>query len=203
MKAVRILGIITITILAVSILAACQPAAPQTDEEFVASIPANLIGPADAPVKIVEYADFACPSCRAWHNAGVLEALQDEFGEQISFEFRHYPIISLDSPEAGQASQCAAEQNKFWEYHDYLYETAPSGELSLDSLQEYATAVNLDRAQFDECLASRKYQPLTRAHWNQALEDGARGTPTFYVNGIQTPPMYESMVAQIEAELNK
>ncbi len=203
MKTVRILGIITNTILLLSILAACQSAGSQTEEEFVASIPLNLIGSADAPVKIVEYADYACPTCRAWHNAGVLEALQDEFGEQISFEFRHYPIISNDSPEAGQASQCAAEQGKFWEYHDYLYESAPLGALSIADLKQYATAVNLDQAQFDECLDSKKYRPLTRAHWNQALQDGARSTPTFFVNGVQTPPMFDSMVAQIEAELNK
>lgn len=201
MKTAPILGIFTITILLAVTFTACQPAEPQTEDEFVASIPPNLLGSADAPVKIVEYADFACPTCRSWHNAGVLEALQDEFGEQISFEFRHYPVISLDSPEAGQASQCAAEQGKFWEYHDYLYEDAPFGELSIASLKEYATAVNLNQTEFDECLDSKKYQPLTRAHWNQALEDGARGTPTFYVNGIQTPPMLESLAAQIEAEL--
>lgn len=202
MKPVRIFALLLITLFLASLIA-CQPAEPQTEAEFVASIPPNLDGPADSPVKIVEYADFACSTCRAWHKAGVLQALQDEFGAQISFEFRHYPVISLDSPEAAQASQCAAEQGKFWEYHDYLYEEAAPGALSIAHLKEYALALGLEQPQFDECLDSEKYQPLTRDHWNQALQDGARGTPTFYVNDIQTPPMFESMVAQIEAELNK
>ena len=202
MKPARNFAIITV-ILFLSVLTACQPAEPQTEAEFVASIPPNLVGSADAPVKIVEYADFACPTCRAWHEAGVLEALQDEFGEQISFEFRHYPVISLDSPKAAQASQCAAEQDMFWEYHDYLYEEAPLGALSITNLKAYATTIGLKQSEFDDCLDSKKYQPLTRVHWNQALQDGARATPTFFVNDVQTPPMYNSMVAQIQAELNK
>jgi protein-disulfide isomerase len=200
LKYVRIIGIVVLILLFVGGVFAWGLLGQQKEQEADAAT-INLMGPADAPVKIVEYADFACGSCRAWHNAGVWDVLQEDYGDQISFEFRHYPVISLQSPKAAQAGQCAAEQGQFWAYHDYIYESTTPGALSVDELNEYATAVGLDSSQFAECLESKKYQPLMREHWNQALKDGARGTPTFFVNGTQTFMTYNALAVQIEAEL--
>jgi protein-disulfide isomerase len=202
MKYARIIGIVIIIFLFLGGVFAWGLLGQQNEQEAeVDSPPINLMGPADAPVKIVEYADFACGSCRAWHNVGVWDVLQEDFGDQISFEFRHYPVISLQSPKAAQAGQCAAEQGKFWEYHDYIYEQTEPGALSVDELNDYATAVGLDSSQFAECLESERMVTIMREHWNQALKDGARGTPTFFVNGTQTFMTYDALAAQIEAEL--
>lgn len=58
---------------------------------------ANVVGPVDGPVSVVEFGDFACPSCRAWHNSGIKGRLRAEFGDQISFTFRHFPVIAHQS----------------------------------------------------------------------------------------------------------
>ena len=110
-------------------------------------------------------------------------------------------MITAQSPKAAEAGQCAAEQDKFWEYHDYIYEETPQGALSNTNLKDYASAVGLERSQFEECLDSGKYTSAVQVFTNQAREAGARGTPTFFVNGVQTAPMLDNLSAQIDAEL--
>ena len=161
---------------------------------------ANVRGNPAAPVSIVEYGDFGCPACRAWHNAGVLEQLEATYGDQISFTFRHFPVITLQSPKAAEAAQCAAEQERFWEYHDYLYEVA-NGRLGDEDLKQSAEAVGLDGQAFGECLDSGKHQDYVANDFNAAREAGARGTPTFLINGQQVNPQPEAMIAAVETVL--
>lgn len=145
--------------------------------------PANTQGPADASVSVVEFGDFGCPSCRAWHNSGIKARLQAEFGDQISFTFRHFPVITRQSAKAAEAAQCAADQGAFWRYHDYLYEQAGAGRLSVEELKQYAVALGLDGAAFDECLDSGRHGEYVQRDMQAAFDAGARGTPTFLVNG--------------------
>ena len=70
-----------------------------------------------APVTIVEYADFGCPACWEWHKRVFLDQLRAKYGDQIRFVWRDFPVITLLSPKAAEAGQCAHEQNKFWEFH--------------------------------------------------------------------------------------
>lgn len=202
MKQIRILGFVVLGLAVFAGIFFWRSAGQSADAEFRAELPPNLDGPADAPVKIVEYGDFGCPSCRGWHNAGIGEQLKAQFGDQISFEFRHFPVITAQSPEAAEAGQCAAEQDAFWAYHDYIYEETAQNALSNDQLKSYAAAIGLDQAQFDTCLDSGKYAPAVRADWDAALGAGARGTPTFMINGRRVTPFYEDMAAAIEAELS-
>ncbi len=116
-----------------------------------------MLGLVDAPVRIVEFGDFGCPACRAWHNSGIRNALIEEYGEDISFTYRHFPVITTQSPRAAEAGQCASEQGKFCDYHDYIYESTPLAALSPDQLKSYADAVGLDKQQFDECLDLGKF----------------------------------------------
>ena len=125
MKYVRILGFSLIGIILFAALFVWRSADRNAGEAFAESLPQNLDGVPNAPVQIVEYGDFGCHSCRGWHNSGTKEALKDQYGAQISFEFRHFPVITAQSPKAAEAGQCAAEQDKFWEYHDYIYEETP------------------------------------------------------------------------------
>ncbi|MFQ5419560.1 MAG: DsbA family protein, partial [Anaerolineae bacterium] len=158
----------------------------------------NLLGPADAPVRIVEYGDFGCPSCRAWHNSGIREQLVAAYGDQIAFEFRHFPVITAQSPKAAEAGQCAAEQGAFWAYHDYIYEATPQGALGTRDLKDYAAAIGLDQPSFDTCLDSGKYRSFVAQQAQLARQDGARGTPSFFINGAPASFSFQGMSAAIE-----
>jgi len=197
LKRIRILGIVVIAIIAVGALVFWRNVGRVPAEEAAALVSPNRIGAADAPVQVVEFGDFGCPSCRAWHNAGIQEQLVADFGDQISFEFRHFPVITAQSPQAAEAAQCAAEQGAFWDYHDHIYEQTPQNALSQSDLRSYATAVGLDEVDFDSCLTSGRFKELVRRDMRAAQDAGARGTPTFLINGQQAFPSYESMSATI------
>ena len=162
----------------------------------------NLVGNPDAPVQVVEYADFGCPACRGLHEAGTMDRLAEQFGDDISIEYRHFPVITADSPKAAEASQCAAEQGAFWIYHDYLFEEASQG-LGAAALKEYATAVNLDSTTFDQCLDSGKYADVVEMDQMAALTAGARGTPTVLVDGVRIMPTYENLAVAIHNALDE
>ena len=203
-KRLRYLRIGGLLILAVAALAAFSfyrtSTAPQIDapEDVMA---ANIDGPADAPVNIVEFGDFGCPSCRAWHNAGIKDQLKAQFGDQISFTFRHFPVITRLSPKAAEAGQCASEQGRFWEYHDFIYEQTPQNALANDDLKGYAQAIGLNSTEFDRCLDSDKYRSYVSRDQQAAIAAGAAGTPTFFINERLVSFSFESMAATIQHEL--
>lgn len=201
LKQVRTIGFVVIVLIVFGGIIAWRNARRVPVEEVVAATPPNLDGPADALVQIVEYGDFGCHSCRAWHNAGIKEQLQAAYGEQVSFEFRHFPVITAQSPKAAEAGQCAAEQGAFWQYHDYIYEQTPQGALRVSELKSYATAIGLDQASFDSCLDSGKYRDYVARDQRAAVEAGARGTPSFYLNGEPVFPSYEGLAGVIEGIL--
>ena len=160
----------------------------------------NIDGPANAPVSIIEFGDFGCSSCRFWHNQGIKEQIQAEYGEQVHFVFRHFPVITANSPKAAEAAQCAGDQGQFWEYHDYLYEEAR--DLSEGALLGYARVLGLDTAVFTDCLLSGKHADYVQTDLASARAEGAIGTPTFFVNGqLLAVPTYENLSALIEQEL--
>ncbi len=203
LKQIRLGAIAVIIVLAIVGLALWRNADMVPADELAALVEPNLDGPADAPVQIVEYADLACSSCKQWHNLGIKEQLQAQFGEQISFEYRHFPVITATSPTGAEAAQCAAEQNAFWEFHDYIFENLEAyPDLGNSRVKEIATAVNLDREAFDNCLDSGTYGDFVTQAIRRAQADGARGTPTFLVNGQQVFPSYEAMSATISQILN-
>lgn len=171
----------------------------QLPDEIMA---ANIDGPVDAPVQIVEFGDFGCPSCRAWHNTGIKEQLKEEFGEQISFTFRHFPVITALSPKAAEAGQCASEQDAFWPYHDYIYEQTLVAALEPEELVSYAAEIGLDTAQFESCLNSGKYEAYVERDWQDAQAAGATGTPSFYINDEPVGFSYEAMAGTIREILN-
>jgi protein-disulfide isomerase len=202
LRRIRILGIVAIVAIAGAALIFWRNAGRVPAEEAAALVSPNRIGPVDAPVQIVEFGDFGCPSCRAWHNAGIQEQLLANFGEQISFEFRHFPVITAQSPQAAEAAQCAAEQGAFWEYHDFIYEQTRQNALSRTDLESYAAAVGLDEAAFESCLDSGRFKEFVQRDLRAAQSAGARGTPTFLINGEQAFPSYESMSATIQELLS-
>lgn len=189
------LGIAAIVIVAVGVALSLSG---RGGSEQAAATPAapNRLGSADAPIQIVEFGDFGCPSCRQWHNSGVLPKLQAVYGDRLNFTFRHFPIITPQSPKAAEASQCAAEQNAFWPYHDYLYQQA--ADLSVANLKAYAASLGLDAAAFDACLDSGQYTAFVETEKLAAQQAGARGTPSFFINGQAVSSNPSQMMAAID-----
>lgn len=203
MKLIRYGGIAAIVILTIAGLAIWRNVGVVPAEELAALVEPNLDGPANAPVRVVEYGDLACSSCRQWHNLGIKEQLQAEFGDQVSFEYRHFPVITATSPKGAEAAQCAAEQGSFWDFHDYIYENLEAyPNLGTDRVKEIASATGLEREAFDSCVDSGKYRDYVTKSTRQAQADGARGTPTFLINDQQISPSYQSMSATINNILN-
>ena len=150
----------------------------RTDRAPMAASPA--LGPESAPVTIIEYGDFGCPSCWAWHKLGVLDDLRAKYTDQIRFIWRDYPVITLLSPKAAEAGQCAHEQGKFWEFHDVVYEN--DGNIAASDLETYAAAIGLDMDQFNECVTTRRYKDRVIAEREEAFDHGFNGSPFFLVN---------------------
>ena len=157
----------------------------------------NTQGPIDAPIRIVEFGDFGCGACRRWHRSGIKKQVVDTFGKQVSFTYRHFPVISEHGVEAAIAAQCAGEQGAFWIYHDFLYEQAQG--LTEPELAGYAIDLGLDIQAFETCLQSEKMSEYVERDKRSALREGARGTPAFYVNGqLVYNPGFEELKALIE-----
>jgi protein-disulfide isomerase len=143
--------------------------------------PARLRGDPKAPVTIVEFSDFSCSYCRKAEST--LNELLAKYQGKVKLEYRDFPLRQLhpQAQLAAEASRCAAEQGKFWEYHDLLF--ANSDKQDRDGLIEHARTLKLDEKQFDACLSSGRYKPQI----DQDILIGARGgvvaTPGFFVNG--------------------
>ncbi len=137
-------------------------------------------GPADAPIEMIEFSDFQCPFCLQ-ANPTVTRVLQT-YGDRIRFVYRHYPLPNhADARPAAEAAECAAEQDKFWPYHDRLF--AKSGKLADADLKQAAAEAGLDGGRFSGCLDSRKYTAQVDADIKAGNDAGVSATPTFFING--------------------
>ena len=136
-----------------------------------------------APVTIVEFSDFQCPFCKT--ATATLKQVLDKYEGKVKLIFRDYPLASIHplAPKAHEAARCAAEQGKFWEYHDLLFERAPR--LSPNELKQYAGTLKLEAAAFATCLDSGKYEADINRDVHDGTGLGITGTPTFYINGRQ------------------
>jgi len=138
------------------------------------------LGPTNAPVTIVEFSDFQCPYCR--QAQGTLKQLLAAYEGKIKLVFRDFPLRNIhpQAQKAAEAAQCAAEQHKFWPYHDKLF---ASTSLQVDELKKFAQELELNMAQFISCLDSSKYAPGIEADMQAGQQAGVNATPTFFVNG--------------------
>ena len=159
------------------------------------------IGPASAPVTIVEYADFGCPTCKAWQQAGILKQVLAKYGDKVRFVWRDFPVITADSPKAAEAGRCANDQGKFWPFHDLVYTKAPA--ISVSDLKAYAAQVGLDTTAFDDCLNSGREAATVQASLSDAEARGFTGTPSFLVNGkvLAGPPSFTELSRIVDTDL--
>jgi protein-disulfide isomerase len=137
-------------------------------------------GPANAPIELIEFSDFQCPYCLRAHP--ILKQVLSTYGDRIRFVYRNYPLPSHPNARpAAEAAQCAAEQGKFWPYHDRLF--ADQTKLSDADLKASAAALGMDAAKFNACFDEHKYKGRIEADVQAANEAGVDGTPAFFVNG--------------------
>jgi protein-disulfide isomerase len=159
-------------------------------------------GPEDAAVTIVEFSDFQCPYCARFQEETLPQILSN-YGDQVRFVYRDFPLTSLhaNALKAAEASECADDQGKYWEYHDLLFQNQTA--LDDESLKGYAASLELDTTAFDDCLASGKYTQEVAKDLQDGTEAGVQGTPSFFINGtpIRGAQPYQAFQAAIEAAL--
>ena len=134
-----------------------------------------------APVTIIEYGDFECPSCKQAAPAVLLQIKR--FDGCVRLAFRHFPLEEFHANAliAAEASEAAAAQGRFWEMHDQLFDN--QRQLHRDHLRQLAEALGLDMQRFSKELKDRVHLPRIRQHAAEGRGLGIRSTPTFYVNG--------------------
>jgi len=140
-------------------------------------------GPAAAPVTLVEYGDYECPYCRA--AMPIVQELQQLFGDQLRFVFRHFPLPALHphAQHAAEAAEAAAAQGRFFEMHTALFEHQDA--LEDDHLVQYAADLDLDTARFRRDLDAHAHAGRVREDIQSGLDSGVRGTPTFYIQEVR------------------
>ncbi len=139
------------------------------------------MGPANAPVTIIEFSDYQCPYCEVWYKQ-VYQQLLASYPNQIRFVYRDLPLsMHPEAVPAAEAANCAGEQNAYWKYHDALFSQKYG--LSRTAYDQYATDLGLDLKAFAACLDSHRYQGEIQADASDAARVGISGTPSFVVNG--------------------
>ncbi len=149
----------------------------------------HVRGRDDAPVTLVEYADFECPYCgRA---EPIVRDLLADYGTDLRYVFRHLPLTDVHEHAelAAEAAEAAGAAGKFWEMHDRLF--TANGTLRMDDLVGYASEIGLDPKQFADALESRKFALRVARDVESADQSGVAGTPTFFVNGRRHHGSYD------------
>lgn len=139
-----------------------------------------ILGPRDAPVMIIEYADYECPYCQTI--APALSKLVADYGGKVAVAYKDMPLpMHPHAPKAAEAAHCAGAQGKYWEYFDVLYS---SKQLDIAQLKQHAVKLNLDPVAFDKCLDSGQFTALVESQMTEGRQElQLQGTPSFFVNG--------------------
>lgn len=160
---------------------------------------APVRGKREAPVTIIEYADYECPYCQTIQP--VIERLEKEFSGKIAFAFKDVPLpMHANAQKAAEAAHCAGVQGKFWEYHDRLFATRQFAGLNL---KEHALALGLDQPKFETCLSTGAQAARIQKYVAEAQAISLPGTPAFFVNGkfLNGAIDYEVLRRAVEEEL--
>lgn len=171
---------------------------------------ALAIGDVDAPVVLIEYSDYRCPFCGVFAR-DTMPTIQKEYIDtgKVRFEWRDFPVFGPESVEGAVAARAAGEQGLYWEYHDAVYEDAPSnGHLEIDRTKILAWAEEIgvpDIEKFESDLNNPELKSLVDADAEEASRLGTTGTPTFFIG--KTPMVgaqpEEIFTQYLDAELAK
>jgi protein-disulfide isomerase len=150
----------------------------------------HVRGPADAPLELVMFGDFQCPYCMGAQRG--LRRVRERLGDELRFVFRHLPIPELHpmARAAAEASEAAAAQWRFWEYHDALYER--QNRLSERELSAIARDLGLDADRLAREVEGGRWAARVERDLESARTSGVSGTPTFFVNGRRHDDVYDA-----------
>lgn len=148
----------------------------------------SIMGSPSAPITIVEFGDYQCHQCYNWFHNTKPSIFQNYVDTgKVNLVFVDLAFLGRDSPKAAQASYCAEDQGKYWEYHDQLYNSQESkidnGWANSERLKSFAFSLGLDPELFDSCLDSGKYAKRVQVNIAEAKKFGVSGTPTFFIIG--------------------
>ncbi len=150
----------------------------------------HFYGDPNAPITLVEFGDFNCGYCGRWTHE-VLPKIDETYIQtgKVRMAYVHFPILGADSMTAAEASECAGQQEKFWEYHNIVYAHQGIGFTQANMIQ-LAEDLNLDTTAFESCLATFPDRESLEDDIRLAEVMGVRGTPAFLVNGIPLAGAY-------------
>ncbi|NQU82743.1 MAG: DsbA family protein [Parcubacteria group bacterium] len=163
----------------------------------------HIRGNFEAPITIIEFSDFQCSFCARFHDT--MKEVAEAYPTQVKWVYKHFPLDSIHpyARKASEASECASDQNKFWEYTDGLY--AGQSEITPEFLKELAKEIALDAVTFDECLDSGKYADKVEADYQEGIAAGVSGTPGSFINGelLGGAVPFSSIESKIEGILSE
>lgn len=170
----------------------------------------STLGNPDAPITIYEFSDFGCPSCRQY-NLFTFQTIKERYIDtgQVYYVYKNYPIVSRNGDIAAQAAECAGEQGGYWEMHRHLFrdpaEWNGSRDNALQVFGDYGTALGLDGAALAQCVREERYKPDIDSDFNEGLDIGIFGTPTFIINRklLSGAQPAEVFIEVIDRELNE
>jgi protein-disulfide isomerase len=162
-----------------------QPSPEQPSQKPVAEFKItkdnHIRGDFNAPITLVEFSDFECPFCGRHYPT--LNKILSDYKGKVRLVYKHFPLgFHPNAQKAAEASECADEQGKFWEYHDKLFENQITG-YSLDKFKQWAKDLGLNSNKFNDCLDSGKYAQKVQADYQEGLQKGVNGTPATFING--------------------
>jgi protein-disulfide isomerase len=162
----------------------------------------HATGSAQPKVTVVEFSDFQCPAC--YSVEPLVQQLRKDYPDQVKVAYRQFPLVSVHqyAQLAAQAAEVAAEHNKFWEYHDQLFANQKtwselkSADEVKNAFAEYAGKLEIDKSEFLKRIDSPEIKDRVTVDVSDGTQAGVNATPTFYVNGHETPAQQLVQVVQ-------
>ena len=172
----------------------------KNDSDIIPVGTSYAVGPATAPVTIVEFSEFQCPFCK--RVGPTMDQIKKEYGDKVRVVFKHNPLsFHAEAPYAAKASLAAGKQGKFWEMHGKLFEN--QRDIKPENIEKYAQEIGLDMAKFKADVNSPEIAQMVSDDMKLAEKVGARGTPNFFINGEQLSGAqpYDRFKAVIDKQL--
>ena len=161
------------------------------------------VGNNSAPVSLVEFGDYESEACARANE--VVKKLIKEFDGDLKFNFRHFPLTQIHqrAQKAAEAAVGAAQEGKFWEMHNLLFENRKN--LGTISLKIYSKEAGVSNKKFLDMLVNSTFSWEVRNDLLEGLSKGVRDVPTFFINGqrVQGKPTYENLKNAVEQELKQ
>ena len=144
-----------------------------------------IMGNPNAPITILEWGDYQCTFCYKFHQ-NTLDIIKEDFVKtgEVKIIFKDFPLNGLDSKLSAEATYCAQDQDKYWEYHDELYKNwggERTGWITRESLEKFAMTIDLNLKEFNDCLDNHTYKDRVNTHYQFGKELGIDATPSFLV----------------------